>query len=125
MASPAADMGFLNPGYKFTFVIGLPEFEIKIGGLSCIPTTLFDVCQRLPAVDTWLAFAKQVEVGAVQDPDGRARCHVFSSQSCKSCAGYHDPAIQGNEPHRRNDCLATKKDASIWPGFDYNAPPLG
>src|SRR5207302_1107822 len=61
----------LDPIDQLTFVIGLAEVDLEVECCGAGRAALLDVAERVMAIDRRVANPEQVEVGAVQNEDGR------------------------------------------------------
>src|SRR5215471_5197709 len=62
---------FLDPVDELPFVIGLPEIDLEVERGGTRQTPLLDIGQCVATVNRGIANPEQVEIGAVQDKDGR------------------------------------------------------
>ena len=60
---------FLNPVDKHTFVVRLPEINLKPGRGRSLPKAFFDAGKRAGTVNLRLPLANEIQVRAIEDKD--------------------------------------------------------
>ncbi len=61
----------MDPIDELAFVVGLAEIDRQIERRGARQAALLDIGQRIIAIGRRLAHPKQVQIGAIQDKDGR------------------------------------------------------
>src|SRR6185369_7665612 len=61
----------LYPVDELTFVVGLPKLDLQVEGRRSGEAPLLDIGQGVVAVNRRITHSEQIEVGTVQDIDGR------------------------------------------------------